>query len=342
MLNMKDMVKNSESGLYEIVIGITSRCNFKCSFCYSSSSGQDVSELNYETIKDIIDQGYGMGVQVIAISGGEPFLHPEILEILEYAKKKCNVLIVSTNGFFINKDMAQKIKDIGVDNVQLSIEGNEEINNSLRGNPLGYKKALEALKNLKELGMDVTLTPTIQKENFDNIYHVWNLAREYKADLSIKRIVETGRGKDSTNISSSKYHDLYNFAIESNISSEDGSSKIFIHCDPLRVLFLDEKLIDFNRFSGCIAGKGLLYIKYNGDIYPCSKLPLVIGNIYRDELKDVYDSSLILKDLTNRSNLKGKCGKCKYAKVCGGCRATAYAQTEDYLEEDTMCWRRQR
>jgi radical SAM protein with 4Fe4S-binding SPASM domain len=337
VLELNKKINQSSSGLYEIVVGITSKCNFNCKFCYSNSSNKNISSLSLETIVKIFDQAKELGVQIIAISGGEPLLHDNIFEILEYAKRSCPILMLSTNGFFINKEVAHKLKDIGVDNVQLSIEGREEVNDELRGIKGAYKNTVFALKYLREEGIDVTITPTIQKENFDNIYYIWDLAKKYNADISIKRMIETGRADVLENITPERYKELYDFAIEENKKNQ--KSRIFIHCDPLRVLYKDQQEINFSRFSGCIAGKALLYIKYNGDVYPCSKLPIKCGNIYEKKLKDIFLNSRELKKLTTRENLKGKCRDCKYNLICGGCRASAYAKYNDYMEEDPLCWK---
>jgi|GEM_PF-311967 len=338
MLELAKRIKESSSGIYEIVVAITGKCNFKCSFCYSNSNESTVEEIPLEKLKEIFDEAKSLGVQIVAISGGEPFLHRDFFEILAYAKKCVRVVMVSTNGFFINEEVAKKLKDLKIDNVQLSLEGEKDINDSLRGVKGAYIKAIQALIYLKQNNIDVTLTPTIQKNNYNNIYHVWELAKKYKADMSIKRMVEVGRAGHLDNISSKQYKALYEFGNRENNSGQNDPSKIFIHCDPLRVLFKDPRSINFTRFSGCIAGKALLYIKYNGDVYPCSKLPIRCGNIYKNNLEFIFKNSPAIKKVTARSALKGKCGECVYNLVCGGCRASAYSKYVDVHAEDPLCW----
>lgn len=337
MLDLNKKIQQSSSGLYEIVVAVTGRCNFACKFCYSNSTSAQVQSISYGTLCSIFHQAKKMGVQIIAISGGEPFLHKDIFKILKSAKKACPILMLSTNGFFIDKDVAHKLRLIGVDNVQLSIEGKEEVNDELRGVKGAFKKAISALKYLRNENIDVTITPTIQRENFDNIYYIWRLAKKYGADISIKRMIETGRADTLANITPEKYKKLYDFAVEENKKNQ--KSKIFIHCDPLRVLYKNTEEIDLSRFSGCVAGKALLYIKYNGDVYPCSKLPIKCGNIYEEKLKNIFLNSETIKQLTNREDLKGKCRDCMYYMACGGCRASAYAKYNDYMTEDPLCWK---
>jgi radical SAM protein with 4Fe4S-binding SPASM domain len=88
--------------------------------------------------------------------------------------------------------------------------------------------------------------------------------------------------------------------------------------------------------NGCTAGYNSLAIESNGDVYICRRLPIVIGNIMKDDLATSWNSE-VLQKLRNRDNLKGKCGRCAYRWQCGGCRGIAYAFTGDYLAEDPYC-----
>jgi len=90
-------------------------------------------------------------------------------------------------------------------------------------------------------------------------------------------------------------------------------------------------------FPGCIAGKGMFYIKPNGDVWPCAFLPIKAGNVLEEDPYDIWTKSEVFLSLRDRSNLKGKCGDCNYKDVCGGCRARAYAFSNDFLSEDPLC-----
>ncbi len=338
MLDLKNLITDSASGLYEIVLAITGRCNLHCSFCYSNSILNN-PELSFAVVKDIFEQGKQLGVQVMALSGGEPFLHASFRDIVELACSSFNVVMISSNGYFITRDIALYLRNVGVSNVQLSIEGEEKVHNKLRGDSNSFQKAKNALIYLRELGVDVTLTPTLQEKNCDNIFYVWELAKEFGADLSIKRVINTGRAKHVPVLTPNEYKHLYDFAFEQN--ALDLNSKIFIHCDPLRVLYKDKERLRMadGIVTGCIAGFSLLYVRYDGRIFPCSKLPIQVGNIQNDTIKDILQNSKIINDLSNRKKLTGKCGRCEYKFLCGGCRAAGYAVYDNIFAEDHMCWR---
>jgi radical SAM protein with 4Fe4S-binding SPASM domain len=89
--------------------------------------------------------------------------------------------------------------------------------------------------------------------------------------------------------------------------------------------------------KGCLGGTGFCFVSSTGDVFPCGYLPVLAGNIKKQSFKDVWENSKVFNDLRDVSKLKGKCGRCEYNTVCGGCRARAYAATGDYLEEEPYC-----
>jgi len=89
--------------------------------------------------------------------------------------------------------------------------------------------------------------------------------------------------------------------------------------------------------KGCLGGSAFCFISSKGDVYPCGYLPTLAGNILEKPFKMIWEKSKVFNDLRDPGLLKGKCGLCEYNKVCGGCRARAYAGTGDYLDEEPFC-----
>lgn len=89
--------------------------------------------------------------------------------------------------------------------------------------------------------------------------------------------------------------------------------------------------------GGCTAGITALAVNTDLDVYPCARLRIKIGSLKEERLEDIWFNSNILNILRDRNNLKGKCGKCGYIEICGGCRASVFARTGDYLNEDHIC-----
>jgi radical SAM protein with 4Fe4S-binding SPASM domain len=92
-------------------------------------------------------------------------------------------------------------------------------------------------------------------------------------------------------------------------------------------------------FHGCSAGRGFVYIKANGDVWPCPFVEVSGGNIRETHFNKIYYEAEIFQNLRHREEkLKGACGECNYRKVCGGCRGRAHAYSGDYLAEDPRCF----
>jgi AdoMet-dependent heme synthase len=97
--------------------------------------------------------------------------------------------------------------------------------------------------------------------------------------------------------------------------------------------------------SGCAAGVSGLTILPNGDITPCRRMPITLGNVRHDSLREIWATSPVLEALRDRSRYKGKCGTCKRWAYCRGCRAIAYAYSrsrgaDDFLADDPQCFMR--
>ena len=95
-------------------------------------------------------------------------------------------------------------------------------------------------------------------------------------------------------------------------------------------------------FHGCAAGRGFVYIKANGDVWPCPFVEVKAGNVRENSFREIYEESPVFLNLRNREKtLKGICGECEYRTICGGCRGRAFAYSGDYLAEDPRCFVRE-
>jgi AdoMet-dependent heme synthase len=89
--------------------------------------------------------------------------------------------------------------------------------------------------------------------------------------------------------------------------------------------------------KGCLAGTGVCFISYRGEVYPCGYLPVLAGSLYQQTLSEIWENAPVFQQLRDTNNLKGKCGYCEFRNVCMGCRARAYAATGDCLDEEPFC-----
>jgi radical SAM protein with 4Fe4S-binding SPASM domain len=89
---------------------------------------------------------------------------------------------------------------------------------------------------------------------------------------------------------------------------------------------------------GCLAGSAVCFVSRIGDVQPCGYLPIQVGNVRKKKFADIWRESEVFSSLRDPDQLKGKCGSCGYRVVCEGCRARAFAATEDFLAEDPDCF----
>ena len=89
--------------------------------------------------------------------------------------------------------------------------------------------------------------------------------------------------------------------------------------------------------KGCLAGSAVCFVSYKGDVMPCGYFPVPAGNIRKQSIKEIWETSELFDELRNPDILDGKCGACEYRMVCGGCRARALGETGDYLGEEPFC-----
>lgn len=122
-----------------------------------------------------------------------------------------------------------------------------------------------------------------------------------------------------------------------DIQAKTKTSSFIVNLDiPYNVLL---KKQNKNIIAACPAAISELVIFANGDISPCCQVPVIAGNILKNDIYDIWNNSKIFNDFRNKSLVKGKCCNCKYLMNCGGCRANAYIKYNDYLEGDDVCWK---
>lgn len=318
---------------------ITDNCNLRCKHCYVDFSNK-LNELTFENINDIVNKFIDFfpehKIDCINILGGEPFVHPNIEEIIKFCSEKAKVRL-STNSLMLPNINVEILKLL--DYIQFSTESlQEDTANYYRGEGF-YKRLLNSIKIIKKINVKFGFKFTITKQNFNAIEKEYQLAKELGANrISIGRLIPIGNGKEIQEqcVNSEQLKTVIDktilFMIKNKIkfSMSDG----LWNCE-IAILM---KSVENIKFTGCTAGDKNLCVIPDGSILLCRRLNIPIGNIFSNQsLSEIYENSNVVKKLTNRE-LKGKCGKCNYNNICGGCRAYVYALNGDLYNEDPMCF----
>ncbi len=324
---------------------VTAACNLRCEHCYYSSHNREEELVldEAEELLSMIRSCFGEGTN-ITLGGGEPLMREDIFEIIRCGDTCGLNMMLGSNGIHITPEVARKLKEAGLREAIISIDGMEEVHDSIRGKGT-FKKSLEGAKNCKDAGLSLVIDPCLMRENVDELPAILNLCEKLGArQCRIFHFVEMGRGGTDRAGSALNFSDyaqnLYDLHDE-QVKRQDLEICTTQGCQYWVVLKRADENGDYvpdfyyNEAPGCRAGIELLSIKPNGDVVPCPLLPVTIGNV-RNQTLDEMMRSEIVRHLKDR-DVKGRCARCSHMDLCGGCRVRAYIASGDYLGEDPLC-----
>lgn len=330
----------------------TDKCNLKCSHCYHGDENSHIQKkkiLNLEEVKSMIDdlkftsEKWGM-IPRIAISGGDPLMREDLYRILEYTQQKEVITNLLTNGTLLTRQKAKDIKERGINTLQISLDGNKETHNKIRGQYFAFDKAIEGIHNAinEKIGTVVSMTAT--KENKNQFEEVINIAYNAGAHkVAFKTYVPNTNLGSNDPLYLDKF-EIYQMIKNTNELTEKYKDKIqVLHSDVLWQVMeptnpLIEKAKKENKFIwGCSAGFRSLSVLSNGVVYPCRRLPIEIGHISEGIEKLVVENE-VMKNLRDLNKMKENT-LCDKVSHCRGCRGIAYAVEGDYMAKDPMCYK---
>jgi len=325
---------------------VTKECNLRCKHCYYEAGEGLEDELTAEEALQLIDRivetfGEGTGV---TLGGGEALLREDIFDLISIGTKKGLRMSLASNGKAIDREVAVKLKEAGLADVIIPIDGVKETHDSIRGKGI-FDLAVKAAKNCREAGLELVVDPCIMKCNVGELPDILDIAEGLGArQCRFFHYVAMGRG--SENIPDGELNaDRYAENLV-EIYEEQRKREIELcttHASQYWVILkrMEEKGLPvpdffYDAFPGCRAGVAMLSIKPNGDVVPCPFFEVTAGNVREVSFSEILNSKVV-SELRDRDRLKGRCGECIHRTLCGGCRVRAYAQTGDYMEADPMC-----
>jgi radical SAM protein with 4Fe4S-binding SPASM domain len=326
---------------YDIAWAVTRQCNSKCIHCSINAQATPLSdELNTEEGLSLIDDVAKLGPVKFVFTGGEALLRKDIFELIKRAASYGMEVEVATNGFIVDEKMAKHLKEIGVSEVAISVDGIGRVHDKIRGVKGAFKKAVRAIKACKRIGTKVHFHVTMSKINIGELPKIVDLAEQLHVErMYIGVLVAVGRGNQISDacLSGEEMKKIFDFVVERQPQTPVWLRPV---C-PLFWAYLEaEGLCNSNagyRFIGCTAGISSFHIRPNGDVTLCAELPLAVGNVRDKPFTAIIKEAEIFKRFRNRE-ITGKCSNCKYLDICGGCRARAFAAFGDPLAEDPACF----
>ena len=344
---------------------ITSKCDQRCSHCYifNSKEANKKEDLSFSTISKIMSDFFSSCKTLdvypdIALTGGDPLLRNDFFQILSEINNKISKfgfgqfnIDIMGNPFHLNKDTCAKLKDHNISSYQLSLDGMENVHDSIRKKG-GFRRTLEAIESLKNAGVNVHVMFTLSKTNSEDLFPLVRLLSEMNVDcfafarlsrpefMSLDDYKKISFYPDEYKHYLSRVKKLY----DSTYSSEKNKT-YFALKDHLWKLFMFEmgelSFVGGNRdivCSGCNLGISNLSILSDGTVYACRRFKSKVGKVPDEKILDIFLNSKQLNFYRQLENFS-KCSKCELLQYCRGCGAVAFNYSGSYFDPDPQCWK---
>jgi len=346
-----------------VVWNITRACNLKCVHCYNDSGvGKPFKDVSTDKAKEVLDDLAVFGVPSVLFSGGEPLMRPDLFELIEYAGRKGLRAVISTNGTLITEEKAATIKERGVSYVGISLDGIGEINDTFRGVPGAFDKAVAGIRNCRAAGVRIGLRLTLTQRNVQDLEALFDFFEAENIERAcFYHLVPSGRGgaistEDLT-------HEQSRAAIEIILTKTEQYKQagrktdiltVDNHVDGvylyLKLLEKDAeraknvwKLLTWNGGGLYSSGVGIACIDYDGNVHPDQFWSHYnLGSIYDRPFSEIWtdpDEPLLKGLRDRRGHIKGRCRLCKFFDACGGSlRVRADLHFGDPWAPDPACY----
>lgn len=275
--------ERNEAGMATPVIdiGYNLACNFKCRHCFVSKYVKKDRVLTPDDLRNLSKQADELGLCQFVISGGEPLILKNLSEVIAALQPDKFHLSMSTNGYFLTKEMAVKLKEWGLDKVKISIDDfDENEHDGNRNQPGAYKKAMEALYNAQDAGLNVVIQTCITHLNCrtDRTIKMAKFAQEngFVVDVMIAHAIGEWEGR----------HDLLIDEEDAAYMREVNKMYPTLHRDTFPTYGID-------RGCGCVNSN--LHLTQCGDILPCGFIPISLGNIFEEKLGSILERGMSIK-----------------------------------------------
>ncbi len=332
---------------------VTRSCNLNCVHCRAAAQfGPYCNELNEEEICATLDNIASFCKPIIILTGGEPMLRADIWNIARHGSDLGLRMVMAPCGQLVTVEAAERMKACGIQRISLSLDGaTAESHDQFRRVEGAFDSVMLAARNAREAGLEFQINTTVTKHNLHELEKILDLAIEIGAVAYHPfLLVPTGRGREMAeqSLTPEEYERTLNWIYEKR---ESLSILFKPTCAPHYYRILRQREREKGRSvtpqthgldamsKGCMGGQSFAFISHVGKLQICGFLEEECGDlrVANYDFKRIWETSDVFLAMRNLDGYHGRCGYCEYRRVCGGCRARAYAATGDYLAEEPFC-----
>lgn len=317
---------------------LTRNCNLNCLHCRAAADmGPHDGELTTEECRKVLDDIKAFASPTIILTGGEPLLREDIFDIIDYGNSLGLRLVMAINGSLLTEERARKLKEGGIKRVSLSLDGKDaEHHDRFRGVEGSFQSVMEATALLKAVDLPYQINTTVTRLNMGDLEDIYRQVKDLGAVAwHVFLLVPVGRGEGlkGEELSALMYEDVLHWLY---VVEEKKELEMKVTCAPHYYRIVMEKG-GKPASAGCLAGKSFMFISHRGIAQPCGYLEIQSGDVRQDGVRKVWEESEVFRSLRDLSSYEGRCGGCRYLKICGGCRARAFEATGSFLEGEPYC-----
>lgn len=316
----------------------TNACNMYCDHCYRDAGCKADEELSTVEAKTLLDQIAKAGFKIMIFSGGEPLMRPDILELVEHAKRLGLRSVFGTNGTLITPKMAVELKKAGAMGMGISLDSLDvHKHDTFRKFPGAWEGAVRGMRNCRAAGLPFQIHTTIMDWNAEEIESITDFAvAEGAVAHHFFFLVPTGRAKtiEAESLRARAYEETLTRIMKKQQQVE---IELKPTCAPQFMRIARQMGMKLRFGRGCLAGTSYCIISPRGQVQPCAYLNLPLGDVRETPFDEIWEKNQVLNELRTLE-YKGGCGACEYKFACGGCRArAAYYHKGDYMAEEPWC-----
>ena len=338
---------NAVEAPFLVALNLTRRCNLRCAHCYLDAGTRDhgdPDELGTDEVTALLDQIAALSDEtMVVLTGGEPLMRPDILEVSGHAAGLGLMVVMGTNGGLLDDARVAALQEAGVLALGISLDSlTPAYHDGFRGMAGAWDKTMAGIDACRRAGLMFQIHFSVTDDNADELDPMISFARSAGASvLNVFFLVCTGRGETVTNVSREVYERVLGRVTEAARDEEE--LLVRARCAPhfkRMALMMDPPLpvtlLHGYEAGGCLAGTRYCRVTPEGELTPCPYMETSVGSIRERDFAELWRDAPLFAEL-RAPKLEGRCGACEYAKLCGGCRARPLARDGELMGEDFLC-----